>query len=110
MSTTNTGYERSLYATFSKYVNGVLQPTYPHVYDGRLEFSHGGVTFPVITNVEFSLLSTNDFNVRLTAFKAYVALTESVPSIDPYIVPGFGPIRFNPSDCAVGAPEEPPLD
>lgn len=99
MSTVNTGYKRSLYITFNKYVNGVLQPTYPHYYNGLLEFSHNGVTYPALDGDAFSLLSGTDYNTRLAAFKAYVAITEGVPSIDPYVVAGFEPIKYDPIAC-----------
>lgn len=98
-----TGYKRSLFVTVNKLVNGVVQTGYPKTYNGAAEFTYDGDTYPLIDNPALMAMSDVDYNTRLVAFKAYVALQESLPNIDSYIVAGAGPIIFDNDTCPGGA-------
>ncbi len=97
-----TGYKRSLFITVNKLINGVVQLGYPVDYNGAAEFVYDGDTYPLIDSPTLMSMSDVDFNTRLNAFKAYVALEESLLSIDPYIVVGAEARIFDNSTCPNG--------
>lgn len=74
----NTGKYRSLTLKVTKTVAGLVQPGYPRVYDGRLEFG----SYSSISDEQLATMTLEDYYVRLSAFKAWVQNQEPGLNID----------------------------
>jgi len=70
MSYINTGYQRATTLTISVLLNGVVQST--NVFPLMQSFTYNSVTYPTITSVQIQQMSTNDYNLRVIAYAAYV--------------------------------------
>jgi hypothetical protein len=82
-----------------KEINGIPPTGYPKTYNGQLSFTYGGVTYPVLSESEFAMLSEADYIIRLNAFKLYVSSFEPGINFDTDIVPGFEPYIEDLVDC-----------
>lgn len=74
----NTGMRRAVELTVSKQVNGQNVSGYPHVYKLRSAFGDNAET----TDSELALLSIDDYQARLSTFKAYVESVENGLTVD----------------------------
>ena len=77
-----TGKKRSLTIQVTKTIANELAPGYPRTYYGRNSFDWNSVNYPAITSEDLSLMSVNNFNARLSAFKSYVQSQEPGLEID----------------------------
>ena len=68
------GTERSLKFVVTKTVGGVVEISYPHLYNGQI--SWGNILYPTLTDKQFRELSDADYNARKTAFIAFVESIE----------------------------------
>ncbi|MGL5683579.1 MAG: hypothetical protein ACRDDZ_11105 [Marinifilaceae bacterium] len=103
MAYVNTGKQRSLTLELTKKVNGQIIPGYDRkLYDGRLEFTHNGATFPAITDAELASMMNWDYNNRLNFFKAYVESRESGLNIDNDTIAGYEAYKENTNSCPIG--------
>ena len=99
MAYVNTGTKRSLTVMVIKEVNGVLVTGYPKTYNGQQQFVWNGVTYPFLNSQAFQLLSNADYELRLSAFKSYVASLEPGINFNTDTVAGYEPVITDLNDC-----------
>lgn len=99
MAYVNTGTKRSLTVMIIKEVNGVLVTGYPKTYNGQQQFVWNGVTYPFLNSQAFQLLSNADYELRLSAFKSYVASLEPGINFNTDTVAGYEPVITDLNDC-----------
>lgn len=73
-----TGKYRSLTVKVTKTVAGIVQAGYPRIYNGLLEFG----SFGPIDSERLSIMSLEDYQSRLSAFKTWVQNQEPGLEID----------------------------
>jgi len=93
----NTGIERSLTIVVNKRIKDKLQPGYPITYQGHQAFG----TYKAISLYELATLSDDNYNTRLTAFKAYVSDLEYGLNIDADSINDSLPFRENLISCPI---------
>ena len=96
-----TGMERSLTVIISKTIGGIIQQGYPVTYQGRSAFTLSEVIYPAITLDQMVSMSVEDYNARLTAFKAYVESRESGLSLSTDLVEGYEAYKENLTACPI---------
>lgn len=77
-----TGKKRSLTISVTKTIAHELAPGYPRTYYGRNSFDLNNINYPAISEEDLSLMSVNNYNARLNAFKAFVHSREAGLEID----------------------------
>ena len=93
----NTGIERSLTLTVTKKINGIIQPGYPIIYQGRTGFG----TYDDISVYDLAVMTNTAFNERLSAFKTYVETLESGLNIDADLINDSQASRENLTSCPI---------
>lgn len=96
-----TGMQRSLTAIITKTVAGDMQDGYPRTYYGRNEFFSNGNTYPAISVETMANMPTDDYLVRLSAFKHYIEGLEQGLSIEDDTVEGNEAYRENLTACPI---------
>lgn len=97
-----TGKERSLTVQISLTIAGVLQPSYPHTYQGRNAFTWDGVDYPTISPCDMQMMSYADYATRLADFELYVQSIEVGLDISSVTVAGKEAYRDNITSCPIG--------
>lgn len=68
--------------TVTKKIAGEIAPGYPRTYYGQQTFEVGNVSYPSLSQDEFSLMSNLAYLMRLNAFVAYVQSQENGLNIE----------------------------
>ncbi len=102
MAYVNTGQARCLTFEIDKKVAGSSLPGYPREYSIISAFTSSLGSFSAISETDFRRLSVTSYLSRLSAFKAYVQVAESVGSVDSITLPGYEAYKTDVTMCPIG--------